>query len=106
MKADVTAENRPAYSTREANQCHDRGTDAETSTHEDQGGIQILIVLLHKVTVILVGFALELVVELYATAACRSKKVGKERWQCFEHRILQSRNEKRGQQRVNDEKTG
>ena len=88
MKADVTAENRPAYPTRETNQCHDRGMDAETNTHEDQGGIQILIVLFHEVTVVLVGLALELVVELDTSAACRSKEVGKERWQRFEHSIL------------------
>ena len=105
MKADVTAENRPAYSTPETNQCHDRGADAETNTHEDQGGIQILIVLLHKVTVVLVGFALELVVEFDTGAACRSKEVWKERWQRFEHSILQARNEKRGHQRVNDKQT-
>jgi len=87
MKADVTAENRPAYSP-ETQIKITIEVDAETTTHEDQGGVQVLIVLFHKVTVVLVGFALELVVELDTGAAGRSQEVGKERWQRFEHSIL------------------
>ena len=50
MNAEVTAENRPA--------CHRRQhTSARTvcETHEDQGGVQILVVLLHKILVVLLG---------------------------------------------------
>ena len=41
-----------------------------------------------KVTVMLVGFALELVVELVAGATSCSKEVWKERCQCFQHRVF------------------
>ena len=60
------------------------------NTHEDQRGIQIIIVFLRKVAVVFVGLALELVVEVDAWATGRSKEVWKERWQCFEHGILQT----------------
>ena len=69
-------------------------------THEDERGVQIIIVLPHKVAVILVGFALELVVKLDTGASGRSKEVWEERWQCLEHSILQTGNEKRGHSRV------
>ena len=55
-------------------------TDAKPSTHEDQGGVQVLVVLLYKVAVILVGFALEFVAEFDASVARGSKEVRKERW--------------------------
>ena len=43
--------------------------DAEENTDEDHEGIQTSLVFLHKTTVMLVGFALELVVELDAGSA-------------------------------------
>jgi len=70
--------------------------DVRKNTHEDQRGIQVFVVFLDKVTVILVGFAFELVVEVIAGAVGCSKDVWKERWQRFEHSILQTRKERRG----------
>ena len=64
------------------------GHKRKTKTHKDQGGIQILIVLPHKVTVILVGFTLEFVVEFDASAARGSKEIWKEGRKCLEDRIL------------------
>ena len=50
MKAEVTAENRPA--------CNQVGTRAwyerKRGTHEDQSGVQILIVFLHELPIVLV----------------------------------------------------
>jgi hypothetical protein len=65
MKAEATAENRPACTG--INAVAD--VNRQRSTHEDQGGVQVLIVLLHKVAVVLIGFALEFVVEFAAGAA-------------------------------------
>ena len=72
MKADVTAENRPAYPPRQNNQYNNQGVYAKKgkNTHKDQRGVQVFIVLLHKVAVVPVGFTLELIVEL-ATGAAR-----------------------------------
>ena len=106
MKADVTTENSPACPP-EKDTRHDRGElGCGKYTHEDQRGSQAFVVLLCKVAVVLVGFSLELVVELNARATGHSKEVGKERWQCFKHCIFQTRNEKRGRQRVEDEGKG
>jgi len=86
MKAEVTAENKPACSPSETNQCHDCG-GCERNAHEDQRCVQISIVLLHKVTVVVVGFALELVVEVGTSAASRAMEVRKQRRECFEHSV-------------------
>ena len=50
MKAEVTAENRPAYGPSE----HVR-TWGIYETHENEGGIEILLILLHELLVILLG---------------------------------------------------
>ena len=50
MNVEVTAENRPA--------CHPRQhAPARTpcETHEDQSGVQVLVVLFHKILVVLLG---------------------------------------------------
>ena len=89
MKADVTAENRPACPPK--NQVSTAtSANAKVKSHEDQRGIQVFVVFLHKVTVVIVGFTLEFIVELDAGAARGSKDVRKERWQCLEHGILQT----------------
>ena len=72
------------------------------NAYEDQGGIQVFIIFLHKVAVVLVGFTLEFIVEFDAGAAGGSKEVRKERWQCFKHGILQTGEEKHGQQKSRD----
>ena len=66
------------------------------NTHEDQRGVQVFVVFLGEVTVVLVGFAFELVVEVVAGAVCCSMEVLKESWQRFEHSVLQTRKDKRG----------
>jgi len=43
--------------------------------------------------IILVGLALELVIELGGALLVVSKKVGEDGWQCLEHSIFQSGNE-------------
>ena len=55
------------------------------NTHENQRGVQVSIVFLDKVTVMLGGFAFELVIEVVAGAVGRSR-----------HGILQTRREQRG----------
>ena len=83
MKADATAENKPAYLTPESQINITTEVDKKLETHEDQGGVQVFVVLLDKVAVILVGFALELVVELDPGTTGRSKEVRKEARQRF-----------------------
>ena len=87
MKPVATAENRPAYLPKETNQRHDLDGWVK-NTHEDQRGIEVVIIFLRKVAVVFVGFALELVVEVDAGTAGRSKEVWKDGWQCFEHGFL------------------
>ena len=60
-------------------------------THEDQRVAQIFAVLLDKVTVVLAGFAFELVVEVVASTVGCSMEVWKESWQRFEQGVLQTR---------------
>ena len=50
MKAEVTAENRPAYGPSE----HVR-TWGIYETHENEGGIEILLILLHELLVVLLS---------------------------------------------------
>lgn len=78
MKADVTAENRPAYP-ENMSTLRSRWMRGQ-STHEDQGGIQVFFVFAHKITIVLVGLALELVIELMAGSTGRSKQIWKESW--------------------------
>ena len=95
MKADVTAENRPACPPEKQ---MSTATDVNAkNTHEDQRGIQIFTVFLHKVTVVVVGFMLEFIVELDAGVVGGSKEVRKERWQRLAHGILQTGEERHGQ---------
>ena len=49
------------------------------NTHEDQRGIQVFIVFLHKFAVVVVDFTLEFIVELDAGVFGGSKEVRKER---------------------------
>jgi hypothetical protein len=99
MKADAVTEDRPAYSPRKTSQYHDRG-EAGENTDKDEHDTRIF---LQEVIVVLVGFALEPVVELDADAAGRFKEVGKERKRRFEHSTLQTGNEKRGYETSEDE---
>ena len=101
MKADVTAENRPACTPKRTNEHRDRCM-RDKNTHEDQGGVQVFIILLHKVSIVPVGFTLKLVVEFDAGAAGSSKKVRNERWQRLEHCILQTGKQKRGKPKFGD----
>ena len=48
MKAELTAKNRPAYEC--GQRCAERGT---AETHEDQGGVDVLVVLLHVFGIVL-----------------------------------------------------
>ena len=52
------------------------------NTHEDQRGVQVFVVLLDKVTVVFVGFGLEIVVEVVARAVGCSRE-GKTRSQAW-----------------------
>jgi hypothetical protein len=44
----------------------------QKKTHENQGGIQVFVVFLYEVAVVVVGFAIELIVELDAGVAIGS----------------------------------
>ena len=96
-------ENKPACAPRRTHEHSDRRM-CEKNTHEDQGGVQILIVFLHKAAIVLAGFVLELVVEFDAGAAGSSEEVRKERCQYPEHGILQTGKQKRGKQKFGDGK--
>ena len=63
---------------RKTNQRHNLGGCGE-NTHEDQRGVQIFVVFLNKVTVVLVGFTFELIIEFVAGVVGRSKEVWRER---------------------------
>ena len=69
MKAEATAENRPAYTPPQTQISAVADAHAKPSTHENQGCIQVPIALVDKVTVILLGFTAEFVVEFGAGAA-------------------------------------
>ena len=58
MKAEVIAENRP-----DCSKCQECRLYGKEKTHEDEGGIQIFVVLLVEVFVVLIDLLLELVVE-------------------------------------------
>jgi len=91
MKADATAENKPACYPPPKNQINiTTNINAKNikDTHKDQCGIQVFVVFLDKIVVVLVGFTLELVVELYAGATGNSEEVRKESWQRLEHCLL------------------
>ena len=88
MKADVTAENRPAYSLRKRHEWHDIGGSREQGkTDENQGGVQISAAFLDEVAVVSVSFTLKLVVEFNTGAICMVRKVS---LQCLEYRIFQT----------------
>ena len=73
MKADVTAENKPAYSPgTPLRQHYDRGGWGKKSSQRSTRHSSHIRIT-QKVTVVLVCFALELVVELDGGAASRSK---------------------------------
>ena len=69
IKADVTAENKPAYSPKVRQTPRLKQVENRENTHEDQGGIQVSTILLQKIVIILIGLAFELVVELGSDAA-------------------------------------
>lgn len=98
MKADVTAENKPAYFPPEKEHWHrDRiGHKGERKTHKDQGGVQVSATFLHEVTVVFVGCTLEVVVEITAGAVGRSRVARKDSFHRLEHGIFQAGNEKHG----------
>jgi len=51
----------------------------EKNTHEDQGGVQVFTVFLHKVAVVLVGFTLELTCRSIRHECCWKFRGGSER---------------------------
>ena len=70
MKADVTAENKPAYSH------HGIHMNAEVfvrNAHKYQRGIQVFIVLLDKLAVVIIRCVVEFGVELRSLVASRSE---------------------------------
>ena len=84
MKADVTAENKPACSRCGVN------TNVEAygqNAHEYQRGIQIFIVFLDKVVIVIVRRTLELIVEL-DSGIVGGPEAWKESWECLEHGLL------------------
>ena len=104
MNADETAENKPACLSRKSG----LGTRAKVDerrekTDEDQGGVQGSVILDQKFFVVVVSLALELVVELDADIAgwFEARKIV---LQCVIHSIFQTDKEKRGEQRVGEER--
>jgi len=51
----------------------------DKNAYEDQGGVQVFVVFLHKVAVVVVSFSLGPVVELDAGAAGHPKEIRRER---------------------------
>ena len=56
MKAELTAENRPAYLPRTSVRPTVTQVEAGTETHEDEGGVQVFVILPCVISVKLVGF--------------------------------------------------
>ena len=84
MKADVTAENKPAYFQRGVH------TNVEIyggNAHKYQRAIQIFVVFLDEIVVVIVRRALEFIVELDGGVVGRPE-AWKECRQCFEYGIL------------------
>ena len=63
MKAEVTAENKPAYSPRKFGSKHEQNGWRRKKTNEDQSHIQITATFLHKIAVVDIRLALEVAVE-------------------------------------------
>ena len=66
-------------------QHHGRGGCGKT-THGSQRGIQVFIALLHRITTIAIGFALEFIVGLCGDAPGWSEEDLKEELQWLEHK--------------------
>ena len=92
MKADVTAENRPACSKRRV---HTDVVVCGQNAHKYQRGVQIFVVSLDKVVIVVVRRALELIVELDGGVIC-CPETRKEAWQYFEHSFLHAGNQQEG----------
>ena len=79
MKADVTAENKPACTPIRTDE-HPNGGKLETDAYEYQRGVQVFVVFLHKVAIVLIGFTLEFIVEFEAGVVGGSQGVREKRW--------------------------
>ena len=95
IKADATAENKPAYSPRINIRSTERSRRTREDAHKDQRGIQVFIVFLDEATVMIVSHPLELIVEFDAGVAGSPKGIWKNTWQRFTHSILQARNNRK-----------
>ena len=92
MNADVTAENKPAYS--------QHGISASVKVHENnahkyQRAVQIFIVFLDEVAVVIIRCVMELIVELDGLVASRSEG-RKESRQRFDHSIFHPERQEEG----------
>jgi len=65
------------------------------NTHKDQCCIQVFVVFLDKVTVMVVGYAMELIVEVDVGVIGRPEEAWEDGWQCFKHGILQAENDEK-----------
>ena len=79
MNADVTAENKPAYSP--TNKRFTRRSECiQKNTHEYQRAIQVFVAFFDKVAVMVIGHLMELIVELYGGVVGRPQESRKESW--------------------------
>jgi len=88
MKADVTAENKPAYS---RNRVRVNVGVCGRNAHKYQRGVQVFIVSLDKAVIMVVRRALEFIVKL-ACGVASSLEPWKEALQCFEYSLLYAKN--------------
>ena len=91
MKADVTAENRLAYSPTSMRQ---RSGCTRRSAYKYQRVIQIFGAFVDKVVVVIVGHLVKFIVEFDGGVAGRLQMAWKDSWQCFKYGILQAENER------------
>ena len=64
MKADVTAENNPAYPTEKLEIDTQTIEGLVVKTYKDQCGVRLIVVFVDEIIVILIRFTLEQLVEL------------------------------------------
>jgi len=83
MKADVTAENKPAYLSQINTRFIQRSRYTWNNAHKYQRATQVFVIFLDEVAVVVVGCALELIVEFDAGVTGPPEKARKESRQCF-----------------------
>ena len=91
MKADVTAENKPAYSQPDI-WFTQRSGCMQKNTHKHQRTAQVFVTFLDKITVMFVDYVMEFVVKFDGGVTGCPQQARKESWQCFKHSILQAEN--------------